>query len=47
MVERLDDRRARPAEAIALALELALRVLGPVGHVFSIGSTPCGKPCMT
>ena len=27
------------------ALELAMRVLRPFGHVLSIGSSPCGKPC--
>ena len=45
--ERLDDGRPRPAQAVALALELALSVLSPVGHVFSIGSRACAKPCTT
>ena len=43
--ERLDDGGPRAAQAIALPLELALSVLSPVGHVFSIGSRACAKPC--
>ena len=43
--ERLDDGRPWTAQAVALALELALSVLSPVGHLFSIGSRACAKPC--
>src|SRR5215210_8545495 len=38
--ERSHDRRPRAAEAIALALELPLRVSDPVAHMSSIGAWP-------
>ena len=45
--ERLDHGRPWTAQAIALPLELTLSVLSPVGHLFSIGSRACAKPCTT